>query len=75
VLKEEFFDQWMDLATSVEDAKVLLNNHRGEEFLSHRVGREVNSNKAEGAALVVPLWENGEFPVLNEIGKNGVLDV
>lgn len=63
VLKEAFFDEWMDLGTSVEDAKTLLEHHRGEEFLSYRVGREVNSNKAEGAALVVPLWEDGVSPI------------
>ena len=55
VLTEQGWADWMSSETSVDDARELLNDNRGSEFISYRVGREVNSSWASGAELAEPL--------------------
>lgn len=52
ILKSSAYKQWLDAETSVEDAVVLLGQHRDAELVSHRVGRAVGNISAKGAALI-----------------------
>lgn len=45
----------IDGLQSAKDARELLNQHRDGELVSHRVSREVNSNRAKGAELIAPI--------------------
>lgn len=46
---------WINPETIVDDARALLNGTRGNELVSCRVGREVNSSRAQGSQLIKPL--------------------
>ncbi len=52
ILNQEVFDDWLDPDTNVETARQLLLNNRGSELVSYRVGRQVNSSRAEGEKLI-----------------------
>lgn len=51
ILNPAVFEDWLSKDTSGDDAAELLNDNRGSQLLSYRVGREVNSSKASGATL------------------------
>ena len=55
ILTAENWESWLKNGTSTENARALLNDNRGNELLSYRVSRDVNSSKASGAELVEPL--------------------
>lgn len=55
VLNQDSWQAWLAADTTVDEARDLLNDNRGEEFVSYRVGRAVNSSKASGEELAVPL--------------------
>ena len=55
ILKQDVHAQWLDIEAPVDDARELLGNHRGNELVSYRVGRDVNSSRASGAKLIEPL--------------------
>lgn len=48
VLAPDAYEGWLDPGTPVPDAKNLLSDNLGKEFEFYRVGRAVNSSKAEG---------------------------
>lgn len=55
ILQDGAQDEWLDPDTPVDDARDLLTHHRGGELVHYRVGREVNSNRAQGSGLIEPL--------------------
>lgn len=55
ILDRSAYEPWLNLATSVDDARKLLENHRGAELVSYRVSRAVNSSRASGEKLVDPV--------------------
>lgn len=55
ILKQTMFTHWLDPETPVEEACKLLTNHRDNELISYRVGRDVNSSGASGAKLIEPI--------------------
>ena len=59
ILKPGVFDAWLDGSTRVDDARVLLEEHRDAELISYRVDRAVGNSRASGAHLIDPLAETG----------------
>ena len=55
ILGHRSCNEWMAADTTVTDASRLLADNREGELVSYRVGREVNSSKASGEALVTPV--------------------
>lgn len=56
VLEQSHWQDWLSGDTSVEAAREILNDNRGGEFISYRVGRAVNSSRSGNKAeLVAPL--------------------
>lgn len=56
VLPQNRWQDWLSSETSVDEARNLLNDNRGGEFISYQVGRAVNSSRSGNSAdLVEPL--------------------
>jgi putative SOS response-associated peptidase YedK len=55
ILKEKKCEEWLSPSTDVECASDLLKAHRGSELISYRVGRDVNSSRANGSELIDPI--------------------
>lgn len=55
ILSRNTYDEWLNVNTSVEDARQLLGHNQGSELTSYRVSREVNSSKASSAELIKPI--------------------
>jgi len=60
ILDDEVIDDWMEMETGKEEALELLQQNSNRKLLSHRVGRAVNSNRAEGPELIEPLDPENE---------------
>ena len=55
ILDEQAFKDWLDHETSADQARDLLSQHHGEDLVSYRVSRAVNSSKASGPELIEPV--------------------
>ena len=56
VLGKNHWKDWLSSDTSVDEAREILNDNRGGEFTSYRVGRAVNSSRSGNKAeLLEPL--------------------
>ena len=55
ILKEAAWNDWISKDTNVDDARSVLLQNRGSELVSYRVGRAVNSSRAEGSELITPI--------------------
>lgn len=52
-LGQSHWRDWLSSDTSVDDAREMLNDNRGGEFVSYRVGREVNSSRTGNIAQLI----------------------
>lgn len=54
ILAEDAYDAWLDPATPVAEARQLIERNLCGALQFYRVGRTVNSSRAEGPALILP---------------------
>lgn len=55
ILTESAYETWLDPSIPVPDAKAALLENRGAELSGRRVGRAVNSSRADGPELLNPV--------------------
>ena len=55
ILTPDTWADWLNLETDRDDAAGLLASNLGGDLESYRVGREVNSNRAQGSQLIEPV--------------------
>ncbi|WP_295808862.1 SOS response-associated peptidase [uncultured Nitratireductor sp.] len=55
ILDPDFYDAWLDPEASVEDAKAVLVHDLDEQLVMHRVSRDVNSSRFQGASAIDPV--------------------
>ena len=60
VLNRSGWTQWLDSDVSVDDARALLEDNRGNELISYQVDRAVNSSRASGESLISALSDEAE---------------
>ncbi|WP_119306873.1 SOS response-associated peptidase [Cohaesibacter haloalkalitolerans] len=54
ILKPSVFDSWVSASTSVDAARLLLEEHRDRELISYPVDRAVGNSSASGPDLIKP---------------------